>query len=366
MKKSILLLSIAFLTIYSCRQAPKDSFTIQGDIQGLEAPYIYLSWRSGDSTHTDSAEVKEGRFVFNGKVANPVMARVYGKSLNGYIWFYLENAAIQITGRADSIHQTKKITGSASQDEYQKYTALVQDLTDQQRDLYKQYREAVKNSDTAKMAVLKKKGEQLDEQKNEKIKAFIRANPQSFVSLRQLQGLTYSSSYEQLNKLFTALDTSVQNSMPGKKFSERLVIMEKTSIGKPALDFTQNNVAGNPVSLSDFKGKYVLVDFWASWCGPCRAENPNVVKAYNQYKDKGFTVLGVSLDEDAKKWKAAIKEDKLAWTQVSDLKGWKNEVAQIYGVHAIPANWLIDPNGMIIGHNLRGAALEKKLAEVLK
>jgi peroxiredoxin len=130
-----------------------------------------------------------------------------------------------------------------------------------------------------------------------------------------------------------------------------------------AMDFTQNDTLGNPVSLSSFKGKYVLIDFWASWCGPCRQENPNVVKAFNNYKDKGFTVLGVSLDQpNAKdKWMKAIHDDNLTWTQVSDLKFWGNAVAVQYGIQAIPQNFLIDPQGKIIGKNLRGEALNKKL-----
>src|SRR5690606_23321862 len=129
-----------------------------------------------------------------------------------------------------------------------------------------------------------------------------------------------------------------------------------------------NDTTGKPVSLSDFRGQYVLLDFWASWCGPCRAENPNIVKAFNKYKDKNFTVLGVSLDakEQNAAWLAAIKKDNLTWTQVSDLKGWENEVAKQYGIRAIPQNYLIDPSGKIIAKNVRGGALERTLQGILK
>jgi len=365
MKKSILLLSISIITLYSCHQKAMDSYTISGDIPDLKDPYIYFQYMNGDSMRVDSSTVTSGKFNFKGKVAEPEMAAIYLKDFKGSIQFFLENADIHITGKADSMNNAK-VTGSNSQGEFESYQAFVKSITDEEDSLYKQYDAAKKNNDSATVATLQNQIDGLGKQRDEQTKTFIANHPKSFVSLYQLDGLTYSTPYAELNKLFTGLDTSLQNSANGKKMVSQLAIMEKTSIGKQALLFIQNDVNGKPVSLSDYKGKYVLVDFWASWCGPCRAENPNVLKAFNQYKNKNFTVLGVSLDEKDTAWEKAVKEDGLPWTQVSDLKGWKNEAAQEYGVNAIPANYLLDPNGIIIAHNLRGDALENKLAEVLK
>jgi peroxiredoxin len=166
--------------------------------------------------------------------------------------------------------------------------------------------------------------------------------------------------------MYNKLGKHVRNTPSGKEFVNRLTAAKKSAIGQPAIDFSQPDAEGKNVYLTSYKGKYVLVDFWASWCGPCRAENPNVARAYSKYKDKGFDVLGVSLDDKKDKWEAAIQADNLPWTHVSDLKGWKNAAAEQYGIRAIPQNILVDPKGNIIAKNLRGDALEKKLEEVLK
>jgi peroxiredoxin len=168
-----------------------------------------------------------------------------------------------------------------------------------------------------------------------------------------------------MEKRFNLLAENVRGSQIGKSLSEFIAFNKVGAVGTDALDFTQQDPEGKQVSLSSFRGKYVLVDFWASWCKPCRMENPNVVKAFNKFNNKNFTVFGVSLDKEKDAWVKAIKSDGLSWPQVSDLQFWNNSAAVLYHVQGIPQNFLIDPNGKIVGRNLRGEDLESKLCELL-
>jgi peroxiredoxin len=168
-----------------------------------------------------------------------------------------------------------------------------------------------------------------------------------------------------LEQRFKQLSPASQKGFYGKILQEGIASSKIGAVGSDAIEFTQNDTTGKPVSLNSFRGKYVLVDFWASWCKPCRMENPNVVTAFNKFKDKNFTVLGVSLDKSRENWIQAIKDDGLTWTQVSDLQSWNNAAARKYKIESIPQNFLIDPNGKIVGKNLRGQDLEAKLCELL-
>jgi peroxiredoxin len=200
------------------------------------------------------------------------------------------------------------------------------------------------------------------------IKIFILSNPNSYLSLLALYSVGGPTpDPAELDSLFNGLSPELKNTEAAHVFVNSLNELKHTAVGVTAPDFTQNDENGQPVTLSSFRGKYVLLDFWASWCGPCREENPNVVKAYDRFKNKNFTILSVSLDKaDGKNsWLAAIKNDGLTWTQVSDLKFWSNGAALLYYVTSIPSNFLIDPNGKIIARDLRGQDLENKLEEVL-
>lgn len=351
----------ALLLTAACSQPKAPAASITAAITGLKDSVVYISIPVGDSAKTDTVPVKDGKFTWTGTIAEP--QKIYIGTTTRYLELFMENTAVQINGNIDSISHLQ-ITGSASQDAYKAYGNSIADISAQEDTLYSKYDE-VKGNDTAE-AALEAKIEALRLQRRARSKAYIKAHPESVVSVDLVSGMAIMGEYAPVDSVFQLLSPAAQQTAVGKRLAARLAILKKSAIGQPMIDFTQGDVDGKPVRLSDFKGKYVLLDFWASWCGPCRAENPNVLKAYNKFKDKNFTVLGVSLDDKADKWKEAIAKDGMPWMQVSDLKGFRNEVAQQYGIQAIPCSFLIDPQGIIIAKELRGTKLHTQLAEILK
>ena len=357
--------------------AKAQAFTVKGKLISFKpVDKIYLSYRDGDNTVQDSTQTKDGSFKFEGKVAEPTVARLQvkyekqpgdEKPNSKSIQFILEGAKIDITAKDSLTSYT--VTGSKGESDFEKLQKdeKVYDATLQP--LYEAYGTARKAGNKEEMKKIEAQIRDIEKEIKEKVyKAFLKGSPNSpvaFYALQQYAG--WDIDPDMVEPLFKTLPASQQQYASVIALKERIDIAKKTAVGRYAMDFIQNDTLGKPVSLSSFKGKYVLVDFWASWCGPCRQENPNVVKAFNKYKDKSFTILGVSLDRPnaQDRWLKAIHDDNLTWTHVSDLKFWDNEVAKQYGIRAIPQNLLIDPQGKIIARNLDGEELEQKLGEVL-
>jgi len=356
--------------------AQSSNFTLNAKVGQTAAPAkAYLIYRSAGSVVTDSAAVDNGAFKFTGTATDPIRAQLVldhkGEGLAklgrdaDMVIVYLEKGDISLTAN-DSV-KNAMFTGSKLNDENKAYKALTQAPDKDIAMLNAEYSSAPedKKNDQDFKDGLQARYNKIMETKHTLQQQFIRQYPDSYISLLVLMEQSGNDiDVATVEPVYKSLSASVRNTAAGLEFAKAIDAERTTAVGAVAPVFTQNDVNDKPVSLTDFRGKYVLVDFWASWCGPCRGENPNVVKAYNQYKDKNFTVLGVSLDRPGKKddWLAAIKADGLVWTQVSDLKFWDNDVAKLYGIKSIPQNYLLDPTGKIIAKNLRGDELNKKLA----
>ncbi|MEO6852169.1 MAG: TlpA disulfide reductase family protein [Mucilaginibacter sp.] len=371
--KKLILLIIILLPVLAFAQNGK--YNVQGTIGNYNAPAkVYLQVYVNDKPVTDSVTLKNGQFHFGGKVGNvPVNAYLIfnekgtGPVYKDYKSIYLERGDINIT-TADQL-KNAKVDGPKTNEENEKYLLVTRPIDDAQQ-VIEDKEKAASPEQTQSPEFIKQDNEAqkaLDAQRSEMNKKFILDNPGSYISLDALEVYAYGADYADILPLYNSLTDEIKASDAGKQWAKRLIKLKAVALGAMAPEFAEADTSGKLVRLSSFRGKYVLIDFWASWCGPCRHENPNVVKAYNQYKGKNFTIVGISLDQSRGKarWLAAIHKDGLAWTQLSDLQAWNSKEAALYVVRAIPMNFLIDPDGKIIAKNLHGDDLENKLAELL-
>lgn len=376
--KYMISISLALaVCVGACEAQQPVGFVLKGDVTKVKQPldWVYLTYETNGQYITDSVQVKQGEYSFSGNIDAATQARLrvkykmpaweYNRKRDAAILF-LQPGKVGVAS-VDSFSNIT-ITGSKADVEYRKLEEQARPYNEKLDDLYKQYADAKKNKDAEAMKKLESEIDKYDDEANDKIYGeYAKKNPTSPIALYALRNWAgYDVDATKVEPVFNALPAAARNTQGGKDMAEKIAIAKKSGVGQMAMDFSQPDTLGNLVKLSSLRGKYLLVDFWASWCGPCRAENPNVVKAFSKYRNKGFYILGVSLDRpgDKEKWMKAIHNDGLTWSHVSDLKYWDNAVAKQYGIQAIPQNLLLDPTGKIIGKNLRGEKLEKKLAEI--
>ena len=363
--KKLFLFSIVVALIIGCASHPR--YIVEGELDGINNGTVYLQKReSGQFVKIDSASIEDGAFQINGgSVVYPDAYYLSVDGKRGYLMFFLENAKISVTGHADSLFMAE-VDGSVSQNEYAEFNDGLEPFYDRNNTLFQEIRNARQSGDEQKATELEEERNLLFDEIDNYYAEFINSHNASFVTPMILRSISYNLTGEEIESYVEKLDQKLMETQTIIDLKDRIQKLQKVAVGEKAPDFTLNDPEGNPVSLSDVVGpELLLLDFWAAWCGPCRQENPNVVAVYNEYHDKGFDVLGISLDRDKNDWLKAIEDDSLTWTHVSDLKFWENKAAQLYAVNAIPMNFLLDAEGVIIATNVRGETLWEKVAEIL-
>ncbi|MBR4155777.1 MAG: AhpC/TSA family protein [Bacteroidales bacterium] len=364
MKTKLLTLIIATCALISCN---KSTFNVNVELQNAEGKTIYLKKMFNNEFITlDSAIMQNNMVNFVVEANNPSTHYQISIKDSNPIRFFSENNDVKITGDAKN-RDSFNVTASYAQQLVNEYNVEYKKYNQQRRELGEKYRTAAQNNDEATIKKLEAEFDKIEKNINNYQKLFLTKNYNNFVAPYILYTNRYNYELNELEDFVNNFNIK-EESEYSKLLDEYIAVLQRVDIGQPYVDFTQETPEGYMMSISELvgKSKLLLIDFWASWCGPCRAENPNVVEVYKEYHEKGFDIIGVSLDMEKVNWIKAIENDGLIWHNISDLKYWNNEGAKLYGISSIPSNVLIDQNGIIIAKNLRGEDLRNKVEEILK
>ena len=355
-----------FFILTGCETHNSTGYIITAYVDGLEeSTVIYLNRVIDGKMHAvDSATLKDSKVKFDGSLEVPEMIYLNIGGTRKAVNIFCENSEITITANADSLDKAI-VNGSSIHDELIEFTEYMKPLDQKYQELRERYQEVASRSDQEEMEVVIGLFDDLRAEQADRIKDFVASKSDSYISPFIIRNyLAYDMEVSDLERIVSLLDSGIHDATEYEMLSQRVETLKSVEIGQPAVDFALMDTTGNPIAISSFRGKILLIDFWASWCGPCRRENPNVVQLYNDFSSKGFEIIGVSFDESRDRWIKAIQDDGLVWPHVSDLKGWQSEAGKLYAITAIPATVLLDREGVIVAKNLRVDDLRAKLEEL--
>lgn len=372
--KKIVLLTILSAIFIGCGDVKEGEFIIDGQVKGVDNGKLIVLHKQDDSLGmipVDTTRIKDGKFTFKGKTKEPLMHQIQIEGVNIETFYVItETGEIEITIDKDSVQKTK-VSGTYNNDEMQSFTDKRNEFQSKIKEFeYKnQSKLAVAQNTNDEKTIKQLQADYAVLQKNMKdfVMKYIEEHPKSYISSLLIYSMfgDFEPDVAKIQKYYDGLDQSLKDHSEGKKILKKLKDAKKVDVGKRAPDFSAKSPEGKIISLKESLGKVTIIDFWASWCKPCRMENPNVVALYNEFHSKGLNIVGVSLDKDLDKWKQAIAKDGITWTQVSNLKEWSEPIALLYNVNSIPKTFVVNKYGIVVAKDLTGKELKDKVTELL-